>query len=146
MKRIPLSVMMCILPAAVLGFWWSVQGAAQQHESGLPGARAAIDASRYPTLQAALDALPDEGGVVRLPAGVFEITQPLVVSKEDVLLQGRSAARSQEGQAQLAACAPSLHMAASRDRIANGGGERDVRGIHAGAHIAARRIAEAPDG
>ena len=60
--------------------------------AGLPGARATIEASRYPTLQAALDAVPAEGGVVQLPPGTFEITQPLVLSRGDVLLQGSGAA------------------------------------------------------
>src|SRR4029453_8774948 len=38
------------------------------------------------------DALPPTGGVVRLPAGVFEITQPLRITQEDVLLEGAGAA------------------------------------------------------
>jgi len=58
----------------------------------LPGARAVIQAGRYVTIQAAIDALPDEGGVVRLPPGTFEITQPLKVTKSDVLLEGAGTA------------------------------------------------------
>ncbi|MEJ2702912.1 MAG: right-handed parallel beta-helix repeat-containing protein [Sedimentisphaerales bacterium] len=58
----------------------------------LPGARAMIDASRYPSLQAAIDALPEEGGVVRLPPGTFEISEPLVVSVGDVLIEGAGTA------------------------------------------------------
>jgi len=58
----------------------------------LPGARAAIDAGRYPTIQAAIDALPDEGGVVRLPPGTFEISEPLMVTKSDVLIEGAGSA------------------------------------------------------
>ncbi|MFP6768691.1 MAG: right-handed parallel beta-helix repeat-containing protein [Planctomycetaceae bacterium] len=60
--------------------------------NGLPGARTEIDASRYPTLQAALDAVPVEGGLVRLPPGRFEITKPLVLSRSDVTLVGAGAA------------------------------------------------------
>jgi hypothetical protein len=65
------------------------------NESGsmrLPGARAIIDAGRFPTIQAAIDALPDEGGLVRLPPGTFEITEPLMVTKSDVLIQGAGTA------------------------------------------------------
>jgi len=65
------------------------------NESGgmrLPGARAVIEAWRYPTIQTAIDALPDEGGLVRLPPGTFEITEPLVVNKSDVLIQGAGTA------------------------------------------------------
>lgn len=58
----------------------------------LPGARPAIDAAQYSSLQAAIDALPAEGGVVSLPPGVFEIEQPLVISRSDVLLRGSGAA------------------------------------------------------
>ncbi len=58
----------------------------------LPGARAVIEAGQYPTIQAAIDALPDEGGMVRLPPGTFEITEPLVVNKSDVLIQGAGTA------------------------------------------------------
>ena len=58
----------------------------------LPGARAVIDAGRYPSIQAAIDALPDEGGMVSLPPGTFEISEPLKVSKSDVLIEGAGTA------------------------------------------------------
>jgi parallel beta-helix repeat protein len=58
----------------------------------LRGARPTIEAIGYPDLQAALDALPPEGGVVHLPAGTFEIREPLVIAREDVLLQGSGTA------------------------------------------------------
>jgi len=58
----------------------------------LPGARPAIDAINFSSLQAAIDALPPNGGVLRLPAGTFEISQPLVISQEDVLIAGSGTA------------------------------------------------------
>lgn len=58
----------------------------------LPGARAEIHAADYPSLQAALDAVPAEGGVVRLPPGTFEISAPLVISRPDVQIQGAGTA------------------------------------------------------
>ena len=61
-------------------------------ENRLPGARPAIDAGRYPSLQAAFDALPADGGVVRLPAGTFEISEPLVLRQQDVLIEGAGTA------------------------------------------------------
>ncbi|MCA9071750.1 MAG: right-handed parallel beta-helix repeat-containing protein [Planctomycetaceae bacterium] len=61
-------------------------------ESTLPGARVVIDAAGFPSLQAALDALPEEGGVVNFPPGTFEINEPLVVRCSDVLLQGSGTA------------------------------------------------------
>ena len=59
---------------------------------GLAGATADIDAAKYPSIQAAIDALPDTGGVVKLPAGVFEISTPLVVTTEDTRIEGAGAA------------------------------------------------------
>lgn len=58
----------------------------------LPGARAVIDASDYATLQAAFDAVPEEGGLVRIPPGVFEIGEPLIVHTADTTIQGAGAA------------------------------------------------------
>jgi len=59
---------------------------------GLPGARPVIDAAKFPSLQAAIDALPAAGGVVQLPAGVFEIREPLRISTGDTTIQGHGAA------------------------------------------------------
>ena len=58
----------------------------------LPGARATIDASHYETLQAAFDAIPENGGLLQLPAGTFEISKPLVLSRSDVCIQGAGSA------------------------------------------------------
>lgn len=43
-------------------------------------------------IQAALDALPPSGGIVRVPAGTYDITAPLVVRAGDVTLEGEGAA------------------------------------------------------
>jgi hypothetical protein len=86
------------LPFAALGliacafFALRAPGQANQAPQKLPGARPAIEAIDYPSIQAAIDALPAEGGVVRLPPGKFEIAAPLVISKSDVLLDGSGAA------------------------------------------------------
>jgi hypothetical protein len=53
-----------------------------------PPVPAAIDAARYPSLQAAIDALPESGGTVQLPPGRFEIVRPLILSRGDSRLQG----------------------------------------------------------
>jgi hypothetical protein len=58
----------------------------------LPGAKPVIDASHYASIQAAIDALPAEGGAVRLPPGAFQINDPLRITKSDVLLEGSGAA------------------------------------------------------
>lgn len=73
---------------------WQI-AASQTRDSGtgkLKGALSEIDAANYPSLQAAIDALPPTGGVLRLPAGTFEISQPLVISQQDVLIAGSGTA------------------------------------------------------
>jgi parallel beta-helix repeat protein len=84
-----LPVVLCI----GLSLGWIYFGRTQEKSHvGLPGARPTIDARAYPSLQAALDALPAQGGVVRLPPGTFEIEKPLVLSRGEVLLEGAGAA------------------------------------------------------
>lgn len=51
-----------------------------------------IDASQFKTLQAALDAVPASGGLVKLPPGKFELTEPLRVHTEDTRLEGAGTA------------------------------------------------------
>ncbi|QDU38698.1 Pectate lyase superfamily protein [Maioricimonas rarisocia] len=58
----------------------------------LPGARPVIDAAEYPSLQAAIDAVPAEGGIVQIPAGKFEISEPLRITGEDIHLSGAGSA------------------------------------------------------
>ncbi|MCA9214335.1 MAG: right-handed parallel beta-helix repeat-containing protein [Planctomycetales bacterium] len=63
-------------------------GAASTESPKLPGARAGIHAADFPSIQAALDAVPEEGGVVILPPGTFEISEPLVIHQSDVSFHG----------------------------------------------------------
>ncbi len=64
---------------------------------------AVIDAAKYPSLQAAFDAVPEAGGLVRLPPGDFELDTPLVLSRENTRIEGSGAAthlinRNEQGQ------------------------------------------------
>jgi len=52
----------------------------------------AIDASKFPSLQAAFDAVPASGGVVRIPPGIFELAEPLVVKTGDTRIEGSGTA------------------------------------------------------
>jgi parallel beta-helix repeat protein len=54
----------------------------------LPGARPVIDAGQYPSLQEAIDAVPEEGGIVKIPPGEFEIPGPLFIRQGDFQLEG----------------------------------------------------------
>lgn len=53
---------------------------------------AVVDASQHGSLQEAFNAVPVSGGLVRLPPGRFEISQPLVLSRGDVRIEGAGAA------------------------------------------------------
>ncbi|HIE97457.1 MAG TPA: right-handed parallel beta-helix repeat-containing protein [Planctomycetes bacterium] len=75
-------------------------------DSVLPGARPVIDASQFASLQAAFDAVPEGGGLVRLPAGDFEITEPLLLQRGDVRVEGAGSStniinRNEDGKSAL---------------------------------------------
>ena len=65
-----------------------VDDAPQNAAPRLADARAVVDAAAFASLQEAFDALPAEGGAVRLPPGRFEIERPLRVHRDDVLIEG----------------------------------------------------------
>lgn len=88
-------VVLLFLTVASAGFVAQYQTSRAQPASAgsrLPGAVATINAADFPSIQAAIDALPKSGGVVRLPAGTFEISEPLVLEQEDALLIGEGTA------------------------------------------------------
>lgn len=107
------------LPLLGLGYMLSSAGAFAQR---LPGARSVIDAGLYPSLQAALDAVPEGGGVVRLPPGEFEIGEPLVLQRGDTRLEGSGAAthiinRNTDGQPALIVAHPEREQVARDERL-----------------------------
>lgn len=53
---------------------------------------AAVDAAKHPHLQAALDAVPEGGGVVTIPPGNYVITEPLRVKTAETRIVGGGAA------------------------------------------------------
>ena len=61
-------------------------------ELKLPGAQAVIDAADYPSLQAAIDAVPRTGGMLRLPPGELVINEPLIIRHEDFRMEGAGTA------------------------------------------------------
>lgn len=77
-----------VLVAAIAGIGLFASAGGQSGADRLPGASAIVDAAQYPTIQAAIDALPDSGGLLKLPPGTFEIIEPLIVSKADVSIEG----------------------------------------------------------
>ena len=93
-----------------------------QVEGGLAGARPTIHAAEFSSLQAALDAAPEGGAKIVLPAGEFHITEPLVLSRGDVLLEGCGAAThivndNQNGKPALIVQHPDGKQVAKDDRL-----------------------------
>ncbi len=84
-------VLLCVLSAFCLVFLLgAVSTAIEKTDSALllKGSRLVINAGNYTTLQEAFDALPSEGGIVKIPPGTFEIREPLRISVGDVLIRG----------------------------------------------------------
>jgi len=77
---------------AVVGGVRAAEPAAAPTGAPAPAKPAVIDAAAYPTLQAALDAVPVAGGLVRLPPGRFELGRPLVLSRGDTRIVGSGTA------------------------------------------------------
>src|SRR5262245_12030454 len=92
MNRLTFVLAALLLALVAILAWKPVGSQSPPARTTLPGARPAIEAINYPSLQAAIDALPLTGGIVRLPAGTFEITEPLRISQEDVLIAGSGTA------------------------------------------------------
>ena len=71
-------------------FWTTTHPTARSEDtrSGAGNVGAVIDASKYPNLQAAFDALPEGGGIVQLQPRTYDVTAPLFVSRENTRIQG----------------------------------------------------------
>ena len=67
-------------------------GSTNSHSFQLPGAKPVIDASYYPSLQEAINAVPEDGGMVKLPPGEFVINEPLVINNSDFHMEGSGTA------------------------------------------------------
>ena len=64
---------------------------------------AIVDAGKFDDLQKAFDAVPATGGLIRIPPGTFELKRPLVLTRDDVRIEGSGTAthlvnRNEEGQ------------------------------------------------
>lgn len=78
-----------VLAGLAAGLWI---GLSRSAEAQAPGGPVTINAADHAGLQAAFDALPAEGGVVRIPPGNYDITEPLVISKPETRVEGSGAA------------------------------------------------------
>ena len=143
MSRSKLLFFALSLTACLFVYVTSSSRATVGQNQGLPGARPVIDASQFPSLQAAFDAIPEGGRLVRLPAGQFEITEPLVIRREDVCVEGAGTAThiknvNEQGKPALVLEHPKLKQNNKnqlwRIRLANfriTGNEKSGVGIHA---------------
>ena len=95
MKQTYRAIVMLLAAVVIVSVFGIAAGQGRRNNTSglrLAGARPIIDAGRYVSIQAAINALPDEGGVVHLPPGTFEISEPLKVTKSDVLIEGAGTA------------------------------------------------------
>jgi len=112
-----LRVSVIVVGSLIAGVFLCAAGG-QGARVGLKGARPIIDAGRFPSIQAAIDALPAAGGLVRIPPGTFEITEPLVVGVSDAAIEGCGTAThiknvNTQGKAALIIARPSCGASAS---------------------------------
>lgn len=61
-------------------------------EASTAASAARVDAADFDSLQAAIDAVPATGGIVMIPPGKYELTEPLVIATGDVRIEGSGAA------------------------------------------------------
>ncbi len=54
----------------------------------LPANEPVVDAGKFTSLQAAADAIPDSGGVLQIPPGTHEITEPILIKTGDTRITG----------------------------------------------------------
>jgi len=88
-RNLLLALLVC---GAAVALHWSRETTGSAAPVNRPSGQAVVDAAQFPTLQAALDALPSTGGVVHIPPGVYEISEPLRITGEDVLIEGAGTA------------------------------------------------------
>ena len=82
-----------------------------------------IDAANFKSLQAALDAVPADGALVKLPPGKFELAEPLRVNTEDTRLEGAGTAthlinKNEKGELKAQVAAQTDAKAQDEGRIA----------------------------
>ena len=96
MKKTVLNLLPATLLVPAIGIYFLLQACStsptQNQRLRLPGAKQSIDAGAFLSLQDAIDALSEEGGLLKIPAGTFEIYEPLIIDKPDVQIEGAGTA------------------------------------------------------
>jgi hypothetical protein len=96
MKKTVLNLLPSTLIVLAVGVYFLLQGwtilPSHNQTQRLPGAKQSIDAGDYSSLQEAIDELSEDGGVVKIPPGIFEIFEPLIIQKPDVQIEGAGTA------------------------------------------------------
>lgn len=82
------SLLLAVLPTAMALYAPTTALAEAKPKSAAKPPPKVIDAATFPSLQAAFDAVPESGGLVKLPPGRFELTEPLVLERGDTRIVG----------------------------------------------------------
>jgi hypothetical protein len=85
MKLLPLLTFLGLVTFTIL------TSTAQEKKTPESKPAALINAADFPSIQAALDALPASGGMVKLPPGIVEIKEPLVIKTAETRIEGSGA-------------------------------------------------------
>jgi parallel beta-helix repeat protein len=86
------AIVVAVAAASIVSRLEAVPAAVDATPVAPPSRSAVIDAAGHASLQAALDAVPAGGGMVRLPPGEFVLTAPLVLSRRDTRIVGSGTA------------------------------------------------------
>ncbi len=98
-------IMVCLLIGVLLlaGVFLVGGSPGSSQPATVSGRAAVVDASKYSDLQNALQAVPERGGLVKLPPGDFALRRPLILTRENTRIEGAGAAthvinRNEEGE------------------------------------------------
>ena len=104
-RTVPSGVLLATIVGMIVIWQSSYPAATSEEKVAATGVlvSSVIDAGQYSTVQAAIDALPTEGGLVQLPPGKIYLDEPLEITTEDTRIQGAGPAthivnRSRDGQ------------------------------------------------
>jgi len=82
-------LLLILVTLTLAGFWVKQDVTADPSEKASP---IIVDASAYSDLQTAIDAMPETGGLIKLPPGDFELTRPLLITQENLRVEGAGSA------------------------------------------------------
>lgn len=93
-RPLPAAIRACAFVGLLLSASGLQAGEPTKREPIQPGGEGAkvVYVAEFDSLQVAVDVLPPGGGVVELPPGRLELSEPVVIARDDILLRGAGTA------------------------------------------------------